>query len=46
MVAFSELKEVPRQEYTGVLKHSACRYTVVSTFRGDGPAEEGDTDGR
>ena len=46
MVTFSELKELPWQEYTEVLKHSACSCTVVSTNRADGAAEEGDTDGK
>ena len=44
-MTFSELKELPGQEYTEVLKHSACRYTV-STVRGDGAAEEGGTGGK
>ena len=45
-MTFSELKELPGQEYTEVLKYSACRYTVVSTVRGDRAAEEGDTGGK
>ena len=45
-MTFSELKELPRQEYTEVLKNSAFSYTVMSTIRADETAEEGDTDGK